>query len=297
MGEFLEYIKNLHYNLTGHPKRVKKFKPANQTLEYDSVSDVTDLDEQGILTTSMHKLDQFDQKKLKRYVAEMRSLQKYEPPKHDCINAIKKQQKNYQARQLMEMELKVKQKELEFSDKECSAHQFSQRSKSLQADSVAQLELDLQIDLIDKKTKFQNIDFYELGSAKNPVTITSSIIGFKQTEDRAVGTDQPRKMLATTDWFYSQINRKLIRDYFETKNISTVDIDQKFEQHELIFQTENVLDTIQVCQASMTLDPLNPQDPILSNVEVKVLSQPEIKILINMLKDKTDCFETVLNLK
>ena len=29
MGEFLEYIKNLHYNLTGHPKRVKKFKPAN----------------------------------------------------------------------------------------------------------------------------------------------------------------------------------------------------------------------------------------------------------------------------
>lgn len=104
-------------------------------------------------------------------------------------------------------------------------------------------------------------------------------------------------MLATTDWFYSQINRKLIRDYFETKNISTVDIDQKFEQHELIFQTENVLDTIQVCQASMTLDPLNPQDPILSNVEVKVLSQPEIKILINMLKDKTDCFETVLNLK
>ena len=51
----------------------------------------------------------------------------------------------------MEMELKAKQEEVELSDKEGSAHQFSVRSVSLQADSIEQFEIDMRTDLIDLK--------------------------------------------------------------------------------------------------------------------------------------------------
>lgn len=119
-------------------------------MEYDSVSEITDLSDEGILATSMHKLEKEDQKKLNRYVAEMRAIQKYEPPKHDCLSK-KKTTKIENSRIIMEMQLKVKQEEVELSDKEASAHQFSMRSVSLQADSIEQFEIDMQTDLIDLK--------------------------------------------------------------------------------------------------------------------------------------------------
>lgn len=54
MGEFLEYIRQLHNKLAGDPKKNrKKGRPREYVLDYDSVSDITDLSEQGILTTSM----------------------------------------------------------------------------------------------------------------------------------------------------------------------------------------------------------------------------------------------------
>lgn len=54
MGEFLEYIRQLHNKLAGDPKKYrKKGRPREYVLDYDSVSDITDLSEQGILTTSM----------------------------------------------------------------------------------------------------------------------------------------------------------------------------------------------------------------------------------------------------
>lgn len=44
MTEFLNYIRNLHYKLTGGPpKPYKKDKPHDQRLENDSCSDITDL--------------------------------------------------------------------------------------------------------------------------------------------------------------------------------------------------------------------------------------------------------------
>lgn len=57
MGEFLDYIKQLHYKLTGGPpKPYKKDKPRDQQLDYDSISEITDLSEEGILTRSMADL-------------------------------------------------------------------------------------------------------------------------------------------------------------------------------------------------------------------------------------------------
>jgi hypothetical protein len=63
MGEFLEYIRWLHYKLCSVPKR-----PQGKGLDYDSVDDITDLEEEGILTTSGHLLSEQERKNLKQYV-------------------------------------------------------------------------------------------------------------------------------------------------------------------------------------------------------------------------------------
>lgn len=55
MAEFLEYIRGVHTKLTG-VKQGKKDRPKDQILEHDSLSEITDLSEEGILTTSMQKL-------------------------------------------------------------------------------------------------------------------------------------------------------------------------------------------------------------------------------------------------
>jgi hypothetical protein len=55
MSEYLEYIRQLHFKLSSGPvKSFKKDKPRDRNLEYDSVSELTDLDEEGILTSSMN---------------------------------------------------------------------------------------------------------------------------------------------------------------------------------------------------------------------------------------------------
>jgi len=62
MGEFLEYIRQLHYKLIGGPpKNLKRIKHPDETLEFDSVSEITDLSNEGILASSMHKLDKEEQ--------------------------------------------------------------------------------------------------------------------------------------------------------------------------------------------------------------------------------------------
>jgi hypothetical protein len=112
MGEFLEYIKQLHYKLTGGPKKVKRTKAPDQILEYDSVSDITDLSDEGILVTSMHKLSEEEKQRLNRYMAEVRVAQKYEPPRHDCLKVHKKRKVD-NTKTLMEMTLQAKADVLE----------------------------------------------------------------------------------------------------------------------------------------------------------------------------------------
>ena len=33
--------------------------------------------------------------------------------------------------------------------------------------------------------------------------------------DQSVGTDFNRKLISTTDWFYSDLHRRLLREYFQ----------------------------------------------------------------------------------
>lgn len=56
MGEFLEYIRQQHYKNVGAPKPPKVKLSKGKILEFDSLSEITDLSQQEILTTSMHLL-------------------------------------------------------------------------------------------------------------------------------------------------------------------------------------------------------------------------------------------------
>ena len=54
---------------------MKKGRPKEYVLDYDSVSDITDLSERGILTTSMDQLSPNERKRLEQYMRKMRQLQ------------------------------------------------------------------------------------------------------------------------------------------------------------------------------------------------------------------------------
>ena len=62
MGEFLEFIRQQHIKTFGkNTDLLKRLKPRDETLDYDSVSEVTDLSNEDILTTSKQVLTQKEQ--------------------------------------------------------------------------------------------------------------------------------------------------------------------------------------------------------------------------------------------
>lgn len=50
-------------------------------------------------------------------------------------------------------------------------------------------------------------------------TNTAQRIGFKEMTSIAVGTDYNRQMLTCKDWYYSDLNRSLIIDFYRKNNI------------------------------------------------------------------------------
>lgn len=68
MGEFLEYIKQLHDKLSAGKKKFDKLKD----LPDDSISEISDLSDEGILSTSMNKLSVLERKRLSSYVSQLR---------------------------------------------------------------------------------------------------------------------------------------------------------------------------------------------------------------------------------
>jgi hypothetical protein len=84
MGEFLEYIRQQHFSTNAYkPKR--RLKPRTNVLSGDSVSEITDLDKEGILTTSMHLLSKKEQTRLMHSTLKFKNLQKFEAPRHNCL--------------------------------------------------------------------------------------------------------------------------------------------------------------------------------------------------------------------
>lgn len=86
----------------------------------------------------MDQLTAKDRKRLKQYVLDLKGVQKLHPKKHDCIGA------NYRPRtpkEVVEMQLRGINDVIETKDDCNSAHQYSARSVSLQADSEERNEI------------------------------------------------------------------------------------------------------------------------------------------------------------
>jgi hypothetical protein len=71
-----------------------------------------------------------------------------------------------------------------------------------------------------------------------------SVIGFKEKVDRAVGTDFARKLLSPNDWFYSALNRRLLKEYFFKQGVSMKDQDIKFHEYDVGKLFRKVIDPI-----------------------------------------------------
>lgn len=86
MGEFLEFIRQQHIKTHGkNSNLLKRLKPRDETLDYDSVSDVTDLSNEDILATSKQILSVKEQDQLEKYNRMFRRIVREKAPKHNCF--------------------------------------------------------------------------------------------------------------------------------------------------------------------------------------------------------------------
>ena len=125
----MDYIKQLHYKLTGGPSfNYKIVKAADKKIEYDSISEITDLSEEGILTTSMNKLSAQERKRIRKFVNEMHKFKTIEPKKHFCGIGSPVSLRSVKVKEVIEMELRAISPVDKMKDERISAHQFSVRS-------------------------------------------------------------------------------------------------------------------------------------------------------------------------
>ena len=68
---------------------------------------------------------------------------------------------------MINMELRAKSEPKEFVEKENSAHQFSVRNASMQADSEERNEIAMQTEAIDLKSMNQQVDIYDLDNKRD----------------------------------------------------------------------------------------------------------------------------------
>ena len=54
--KFFDFMRKEYIKIHGEPNLLKKIKPRAEKLAFDSISDITDLSDEGILTKSMHLL-------------------------------------------------------------------------------------------------------------------------------------------------------------------------------------------------------------------------------------------------
>lgn len=103
MGEFLEYIKQVNEQINkGRKKKFNKLKE----LPNDSISEISDLSNEGILSTSLNKLSIQERKRLTSFVFDLRKVQAstLHNPIHNCRS---KPGTNYieNSKQVVEMQL------------------------------------------------------------------------------------------------------------------------------------------------------------------------------------------------
>ena len=97
----------------------------------------------------------------------------------------------------MEMELKAKSEPKEYSEKSGSAHQFSMRSMSIQADSEELEEINMQTSIIDYKNKKskQVVNIYDLSQKKKNKSVGPKLL--KEMKDVSLTADFNRQFIST----------------------------------------------------------------------------------------------------
>lgn len=122
---------------------MKRIKLRDERLDHDSISEITDLSEDDVLATSKQLLSVKEQQRLDKYNEQFRRVVSHSAPRHNCFAEIPKEKKAKvnNSRFVVQMELRAKSEPREFEDKDNSAHQFSVRDKSLQADSEERAEI------------------------------------------------------------------------------------------------------------------------------------------------------------
>ena len=84
MSDFIEFIKKEHQKLLGKPKKSETAEHNIDNLQHDSIEELTDLEEDGILTNSQHLLTVLQRERLLKVSKEMGKQRNKEPKKHDC---------------------------------------------------------------------------------------------------------------------------------------------------------------------------------------------------------------------
>lgn len=218
MGEFLEFIRQQHIKTHGKKENaLKRIKPMDEKLEGDSVSEITDLSQEGIMTTSKQLLSVQEQNKLEKYNKQFQKVVDFNVKKHNCFEEVpvEKKKKVNNSRYMIAMELRAKSEPKYFKDEENSAHQFSVRDISLQADSEERAEIAMQTSIIDLKSINQQVDIYDLDQKRDAGTqgpIRTNYL--KEKKDVGIVTDMNRKLLVSQDWFYSQLYRDMLRAFY-----------------------------------------------------------------------------------
>ena len=184
------------------------------------------------------------------------------------------------------MELRAKSEPKEFTEKDNSAHQFSVRDVSLQADSEERAEIAMQTSAIDLKSMNQQVDIYDLDNKRDQGTQGPMVPRFfKQMKDQGVTTDLNRKLLCTQDWFYSKLYRDMLRAYFKKQGKQLPDsIAKRFSNYDQKGNFKEFDDPLSRRQDMTTQTCENPQEEVMP--ELKVFSEPEVTYEISLFKQK-----------
>lgn len=79
----------------------------------------------------------------------------------------------------------------------------------------------MQTDLIDLKNIDQQVDVYDLGlSAVGESQLKPRKVGIVQTHSIACGANIDKKFVSAKDWFYSDLNRRLLKNFYQKNKLT-----------------------------------------------------------------------------
>lgn len=139
INKFMKFIREEQDKISPKKKIGKKKRGSCD----DSASDITNLEKEEILTKYYEKkLTKIQKQKLEREKASKRLHGGNNEMKHVCSTQHRMLNKyNKNVDEVVEIELRQRSLGIEMNDEDLSAHQFSLRDQSIQADSEERLEI------------------------------------------------------------------------------------------------------------------------------------------------------------